>query len=72
METVTGIGFKNPERRWWVASSNALALVVQLAAVLEAWREAFSLNPGCSAPVLRRHFIFLLFLFLVCLSFFKL
>ena len=66
METVTGIGFKNPERRWRVASS--IALVVQLTAMLEAWRVAFR---GSNQPrVFRtdlRDSIFFFFFFLFAL-----
>ena len=65
METVTGIGCKNPERRMWVASS--IALVVQLTAMLEAWWVAFKslevrTNPGCSTPIYQLKF-FLFFSF---------
>ena len=48
-------------------SSNAL--VVQLTAVLEAWREECRLIPGCSAPSTRRC-IFLLSLFSLPFVFF--
>ena len=67
METVTGIGFKNPERRWRVASS--IALVVQLTAMLEAWWVAFKslevrTNPGCSTPIYQlKFFLFFSFFF---------
>ena len=69
METVTGIGFKNPERwRYWVASS--IALVVQLTAMLEAWWVAFRgvevrINPGIPHRFTNSIFFFyLLYLFL--------
>ena len=39
METVTGIGLKKKDR--WRRVASSIALVVQLTAMLEAWRVAF-------------------------------
>ena len=67
METVTGIGFKKKDR--WRRVASSIALVVQLTAMLEAWRVAFR---GSNQPrVFRTDLLdaFFFFFFSVCLFF---